>query len=92
MSLAKRLALPQNLAEAADLEGRRRWLVTVLPEVVAQAQKRWSLTVGEPFRPGGQKDRRGPEKDRRGPEKDRRGPEKDRRGPEKIGENRPRGH
>jgi len=26
----------------------------VLPEVIAQARNRWSLTVGEPFQPGGQ--------------------------------------
>jgi len=54
MNPAKRLALPQNLAEAAESEGRQHWLTTVLPEVVAQARNRWSLTIGEPFQPGGQ--------------------------------------
>jgi streptomycin 6-kinase len=33
MSAAKRLALPQNLAEAADREGRRRWLATALAQM-----------------------------------------------------------
>ena len=54
MNPPKRLALPQNLAEAADSEGRHEWLTTVLPEIVDQARKRWSLTVGVPFQPGGQ--------------------------------------
>jgi streptomycin 6-kinase len=54
MSPAERLALPRNLAEAAESEGRRQWLTTVLPEIVDQARKRWSLTIGEPFQPGGQ--------------------------------------
>jgi len=54
MNPARRLALPQNLAEAAESEGRQHWLTTVLPEVIAQARNRWSLTVGEPFQPGGQ--------------------------------------
>ena len=40
--------------EAAGSEGRRPWLTTVLPAVVAQARERWSLTLGEPFQPGGQ--------------------------------------
>ena len=48
MNPAKRLALPQNLAEAAESEGRHQWLTTVLPEIVDQARKWWSLTVGEP--------------------------------------------
>ena len=46
--------LPANLVEAAESEGRRPWLTTVLPAVVAQARERWSLTLGEPFQPGGQ--------------------------------------
>jgi streptomycin 6-kinase len=54
MNPARRLVLPQNLAEAAESEGRHQWLTTVLPEIVAQARNRWSLTVGEPFQPGGQ--------------------------------------
>jgi streptomycin 6-kinase len=54
MNPAERLVLPHNLAEAAESEGRHLWLTTVLPEIVAQARNRWSLTVGEPFQPGGQ--------------------------------------
>ena len=48
------LQVPRNLAEAAESESRHRWLTTALPQVVAQSRKQWSLTVGEPFQPGGQ--------------------------------------
>jgi streptomycin 6-kinase len=54
MNAASRLVVPRNLAEAAESEGRHQWLTTALPEIVAQARKRWSLAVGEPFQPGGQ--------------------------------------
>ena len=54
MNSVIRLALPQNLVEAAKSEGRHQWLATVLPEVVVQARKRWSLVTGPPFQPGGQ--------------------------------------
>jgi hypothetical protein len=54
MNPAERLSLPQNLAGAAERQGRQPWLTTVLPEALAQARNRWSLTVGEPFQPGGQ--------------------------------------
>jgi streptomycin 6-kinase len=46
------LVVPRALAEAARLEGREDWLIP-LPAVIAQAAQRWSLTVGEPYQPGG---------------------------------------
>jgi streptomycin 6-kinase len=54
MSDAGRLALPRNLVTAAAHEGRQAWLATTLPAVIGEAQDRWSITVGEPFQPGGQ--------------------------------------
>lgn len=39
---------------AAEAEGRRGWLVTALPATLGQVVPMWSLTVGEPFQPGGQ--------------------------------------
>ena len=54
MNSVTRLALPQNLVEAAKSEGRHQWLTTVLPPVIRQAQHMWSLTIGPPFQPGGQ--------------------------------------
>ncbi|MBF6556596.1 MAG: kinase [Acidimicrobiales bacterium] len=45
--------MPQNLVEAAECEGRQAWVAT-LPATVSELQERWSLTVGEPFQPGGQ--------------------------------------
>jgi len=47
------LPTPRNLVEAAEREGRRSWL-TSLPATVALLQQRWSLALGDPFRPGGQ--------------------------------------
>jgi streptomycin 6-kinase len=49
------LALPRNLVDAVRLEGderRRAWL-TSLPAVIEQLKRHWSLSVGEPFQPGG---------------------------------------
>jgi streptomycin 6-kinase len=46
------LPLPGNLVAAAELEGREEWL-RALPAAVVKLAKRWSLTVGEPFQPGG---------------------------------------
>jgi streptomycin 6-kinase len=46
--------LPRNLVEAAESEGRQAWLATTLPAAIRGAQELWSLTVGEPFQPGGQ--------------------------------------
>jgi streptomycin 6-kinase len=48
--------VPANLAAATDRDpspGRRRW-VAMLPTIVAELRRRWSLTVGEAFQPGGQ--------------------------------------
>src|SRR5450631_2306412 len=45
--------VPRNLVEAAECEGRQAWLAT-LPATVRGLQAGWSLTVGEPFQPGGQ--------------------------------------
>ena len=42
-----------RLIDAAVNDGRQAWL-TALPAVVAQLRDRWSLTVEEPFEPGGQ--------------------------------------
>ncbi len=49
-----RLILPGNLVAAAEAEGRHGWLVTALPAALGQVVPMWSLTVGEPFQPGGQ--------------------------------------
>lgn len=48
------LALPRNLVDPDGREGWQAWLATTLPAVIAAAQRLWSLTVGEPFQPGGQ--------------------------------------
>lgn len=47
------LAMPHNLAQAAALEGRQAWLAA-LPNAVRDLTRRWSVTVGSPFQPGGQ--------------------------------------
>ena len=50
------LALPRNLVDADRQEGdegRRAWL-TSLPGVIDHLEQHWSLSVGEPFQPGGQ--------------------------------------
>lgn len=39
---------------AAEAEGRQAWLATALPAALRQVLAMWSLTVGEPFQPGGQ--------------------------------------
>ena len=46
-------ALPRNLVEAAEREGRTGWLGT-LPATVARLAGAWSLSVETPFQPGGQ--------------------------------------
>ncbi len=49
------LTIPENLARdtvAADSDARRAWL-RALPDVVDELADRWSLTVEEPYRPGG---------------------------------------
>jgi streptomycin 6-kinase len=46
--------VPRYLAETASgVDGRREWIAG-LPGVVAGLAYRWSLSVGEPFQPGGQ--------------------------------------
>jgi streptomycin 6-kinase len=47
---------PRNLVDAVRLEDdeRRRGWMTTLPETVEHLGQRWSLSVGEPFQPGGQ--------------------------------------
>jgi streptomycin 6-kinase len=46
--------VPRYLAETAAREpGVRDWIAT-LPQIVSGLARRWSLSVGEPFQPGGQ--------------------------------------
>ena len=48
--------VPAHLAAAAanhPSPARRRW-VTMLPTIVAELRRRWSLTLGDAFQPGGQ--------------------------------------
>jgi streptomycin 6-kinase len=59
------LVIPQMLARAARLEGRDDWLVT-LPPIISQAAEKWSLTVGEPYQPGGHTAWVAPARDRLG--------------------------
>jgi streptomycin 6-kinase len=59
------LVIPRNLARAARLEGREDWLAT-LPAAVAWATEQWSLTVGDPYQPGGHTAWVAPARDRRG--------------------------
>jgi len=49
----RRLRIPRHLKEAAQREGRTAWLGT-LPGTLRQVAETWSLTVQEPFQPGGQ--------------------------------------
>jgi len=59
------LLIPQTLAQAARLEGRGDWLITLAP-IVSQAAKEWSLAVGEPYQPGGHTAWVAPARDRLG--------------------------
>lgn len=45
--------IPRSLAAAAAAEARESWLET-LPSIVTEIESAWSLTVGQPFEPGGQ--------------------------------------
>jgi streptomycin 6-kinase len=47
------LAMPVELVAAAECEGREEWLKT-LPARIRQLEATWSITVEEPFQPGGQ--------------------------------------
>lgn len=53
MMMEVTLPMPRNLVEAATRDGRDAWLSS-LPATVAMLQDHWSITVGEPFQPGGQ--------------------------------------
>jgi len=48
------LVLPRNLIDAADRFGLPKSWVANLSATVAEVGRRWSLTLGEPFQPGGQ--------------------------------------
>jgi streptomycin 6-kinase len=50
--LMEPLSMPSRLVAAAREEGRDGWL-DLLPGLVAEAARRWSVTVGPPFEPGG---------------------------------------
>jgi streptomycin 6-kinase len=50
--VAGRLVIPDELARAADNEGRGDWLAG-LPALVAQIAADWQIHIGEPFVPGG---------------------------------------
>lgn len=53
---AESFRLPRNLVERVELEddeAHRSWVAT-LPETVKHLEQQWSLSVGEPFQPGGQ--------------------------------------
>jgi streptomycin 6-kinase len=46
--------VPRHLAETASRQGGMSEWIAGLPGVVADLADRWSLSVGEPFQPGGQ--------------------------------------
>ena len=46
------LEMPENLLAYARKEGREQWLAA-LPATVEELTRRWSLTLGRPFQPGG---------------------------------------
>lgn len=48
------LVLPRSLVEAAERRALPPGWVAGLPEAVDEVRRRWSLTVGQPFQPGGQ--------------------------------------
>lgn len=48
------LPVPQYLEQTAGREPAVRAWLGSLPEIVADLARRWSLSVGEPFQPGGQ--------------------------------------
>lgn len=47
-------AVPLYLAQTAAREPAVREWIGSLPQIVAGLAARWSLSVGEPFQPGGQ--------------------------------------
>jgi streptomycin 6-kinase len=50
--VAERFVIPDELARAADNEGRSDWLAG-LPVLVAQIAADWQIHIGHPFVPGG---------------------------------------
>jgi streptomycin 6-kinase len=50
--MERSLRMPTDLVAAAEDQGRADWLAT-LPAAVTQLRRRWSISVGEPFEPGG---------------------------------------
>lgn len=46
--------VPEYLADTAAREPAVRDWLAVLPQVVASLADQWSVSVGEPFEPGGQ--------------------------------------
>jgi streptomycin 6-kinase len=48
-----RLVLPRNLTDPAGREDWAQWLATTLPRAIGQAGELWSLTLSDPFQPGG---------------------------------------
>ncbi len=52
MAAVANLTVPSRLAAACRDDGRAAWLAE-LPEVIEDIAARWSLTLGEPFEPGG---------------------------------------
>lgn len=53
MSPSGELTIPNDLAASAEEEGRTDWLAS-LPATIRRLEAAWSITVGEPFQPGGQ--------------------------------------
>jgi hypothetical protein len=52
MTCVGAFTVPRDLAEALEGEGRAAWLAA-LPGAVRELATRWSLSIGEPFQPGG---------------------------------------
>jgi streptomycin 6-kinase len=67
LNTGRRPAVPRNLAEGVGRE-EPAWTATVLPHAIEKARGLWSLTLGEPFQPGGQTAWVAPARDARGTE------------------------
>jgi streptomycin 6-kinase len=52
MTAVAAFPLPRNLVKAARRDGRSSWLAT-LPGTVVELERRWTLSLGPPFQPGG---------------------------------------
>ncbi len=50
------LAMPRNLIDAVELDGRQAWLATV-PAVVDELGDLCSLEIGQAYQPGGKSQR-----------------------------------